>query len=90
MSRNQTEKLENYLITVGPRKKYESFHSDEKNIVGSVKVVFKSFFFFASFFHLYIIFETFSLEDFSQLTWLNPMYISTYTNACISFMIEYS
>lgn len=40
MSRNQKEKLENYLITVGPRKKYESFHSDEKNIVGSVKLVF--------------------------------------------------
>lgn len=40
MSRNQKEKLENYLITVGPRKKYESFHSKEKNIVGSVKLVF--------------------------------------------------
>lgn len=33
MSRNQKEKLENYLITVGPRKKYEYFHSDEKKIL---------------------------------------------------------
>lgn len=89
MSRNQTEKLENYLITVGPRKIW-IFSLWWKKYCGSVKVVFKSFFFFASFFYLYIIFETFSLEDFSQLTWLNPIYISTYTNACISFMIEYS
>lgn len=34
MSRNQKEKLENYLITVGPRKKYEYFHSDEKKYCG--------------------------------------------------------
>lgn len=74
MSRNQTEKLENYLLTVGPRKIW-IFSLWWKKYCGSVKVVFKSFFFFASFFYLYNIFETFSLDDFSQLTWLNPIYI---------------
>lgn len=44
ISRNQTEKLENYLITVGPRKIW-IFSLWWKKYCGSVKVVFKSFFF---------------------------------------------